>query len=289
MARIPARLRRLVVSTFALVLLSLAMVQACSVGWTPDIFVRKYRPDLPKDFYSGNLGILQNTYFRFNLIAAYRYLNGGRLAANEIIPDHRWDYLYETDPDSDRYAWNRSSDEQESDTDGSRKWLAARNRFATALDTITSERALPEGSDSQFAEDFLNCTQGAFSTAADTLQARLIAWGKDSSAFVDWLHGQDAVFANCDGNAAVQVPPAPASAPSLLKQDRAYQMAAAEFYSMQFDAARASFKAISQDELSPWHGIAGLLVVRSIGQASNTDSAFRLKQRVGGYGSAESG
>ena len=60
------------------VLFTLVAAKACSPGWTPDVFVRKYRPDVPRDFYGGKLGILQETYYRFNLVAAYRYLKWRR-------------------------------------------------------------------------------------------------------------------------------------------------------------------------------------------------------------------
>jgi hypothetical protein len=49
-----------------------------------------------------------------------------------------------------------------------------------------------------------------------------------------------------------------------MQADRAYQIAAAEFYAGQFDAASADFLRIAADRSSPWHGIAPYLAARAL-------------------------
>ena len=245
------------------VLLTLLTAQACSPGWTPDVFVRKYRPDVPRDYYSGRLGILQETYYRFNLVAAYRYLNGGVLAASEVVPDRRWDYQSEGDPESDSYAWRQTREDAAQPEDGSARWSTMRAQFAAdAIVSPTVEHAAP-GAENQY-EQFTNCTPGAFATAANTLAKRVSMWGKDSPLLQDWIRGQDAVFHHCDDDAAAMPVPAPAGAPLLLKQDRVYQIAAAEFYALRFEAARVDFRWIAEDKASPWSAIAPFLVARTM-------------------------
>ena len=246
------------------VLFTLVAAQACSPGWTPDVFVRKYRPDVPRDFYSGKLGILQETYYRFNLVAAYRYLNGGALAASEMVPDRRWDYLHEDDPDSDSYAWQQTREDAVEPGDGSAAWKTVRAQFAVdGIVAPTVEHAVA-AQQSNLEQQFINCTPGAFATAADTVAKRAATWGKDSPMLQDWIRGQDAVFHHCDDDAAAMPGAVPAGAPLLLKQDRAYQVAAAEFYAIQFEAARRDFQRIAADKASPWSAIAPFLVARTM-------------------------
>src|ERR1017187_1222968 len=52
-------------------------------GFLSDVFVRKLRPDNPKEFAAGKLGVLLPTYPRADLVVAFRYLNGGILSATE--------------------------------------------------------------------------------------------------------------------------------------------------------------------------------------------------------------
>lgn len=58
-------------------------VQACGPFFFDDVFVRSLRPDHPKLFAQGKLGVLLPTYPRADLTVAYRYLNGGSLTAEE--------------------------------------------------------------------------------------------------------------------------------------------------------------------------------------------------------------
>jgi hypothetical protein len=94
--------------------------------------------------------------------------------------------------------------------------------------------------------------------------------------------GPDHYFPGGDFRSALRSRPAeppipsalPADAVRWMKADRAYQIAAAEFYAGQFDAASADFLRIAGDRLSPWHGIASYLAARApIREATIVDPA----------------
>ena len=85
-----------------------------------------------------------------------------------------------------------------------------------------------------------------------------------------WLTTQDTVFQNCSGGATIPSDLG-AAAPFWLRKDRQYQIAAAYFYSLDFDKARAKFEEIAADSESPWHETADYLVARTlVRQASLT-------------------
>jgi hypothetical protein len=133
-------------------------------------------------------------------------------------------------------------------------WLTTRNNaLGTGNVPAVSEYKTVETKLGGYSEtdSELNCTDGAFLTAAKTLEARTKTWGADSAELKEWVHGQDAVFANCTG--AQSMPDA--ARPEwklLLREDRAYQIAAAEFYAGKYDDAVRDFEAIGKDASSPW-------------------------------------
>jgi hypothetical protein len=63
--------------------LSCAAAQACGPDFHPDTFVRTNRPDLPRQFVQGQLGLLQPGFAPADLLVAYRYLDGGTLDSSE--------------------------------------------------------------------------------------------------------------------------------------------------------------------------------------------------------------
>ena len=64
-----------------------------------------------------------------------------------------------------------------------------------------------------------------------------------------------------------------------MKADRAYQIAAAEFYAGKFDDARQAFEAIGKDASSPWQGISRYLEARClVRQAFNSISGNNADQ-----------
>jgi len=116
----------------------------------------------------------------------------------------------------------------------------------------------------------------ALSLAARTLQEHLKAYGKDSAAVRSWLDAQVKVF-------AWELPTAAEPGlPLRIRQDRAYQLAAAQFYREDYLTAIASFRAVAADPASPWCGWAKYLVARIHAKAgaiagSDLDAAEALK------------
>ena len=247
--------------------LSLAAAQACGPDFSPDIFVRPNRPDLPKQYVQGSLGLLQPSFPRADLLVAYRYLSGGTLDEAE---QKGWAPTYsEFEQDAPRAAVTGDSAASTPKTPVA-LWMQARGAFPQAsAGTISQQRPIKIqlASGSEYNDSFLNCADDAFRTATATLADRAARWGSGSAALADWLRGQDAVFANCSGGSVAPAPAAQAS-PALLVSDRAYQAAAAHFYSLALPAATQEFLAIGRDKASPWQPIAGYLAARAMVRAA---------------------
>ncbi len=113
---------------------------------------------------------------------------------------------------------------------------------------------------------YVNCGDSAFLTAARTLRARRPASGLAMAELVAWAEAQDVVFSNCgrssDDPPAVPAPLGPDASPAA-RADRAYQIAAARFYSGRFGEAEAGFNAIAQDDSSPWRTWGRYLAARA--------------------------
>ena len=255
-------------------------VQACGPFFSEDVFVRKLGADHPADFVAGKLGVILPTYNRADLTFAYRYLDGGVLSPEEQKPFQP-----------------KSSDEQArgletENTKGSPNptyysepagpadlWLDVRGRYAPPHPEVhpVKQFNVVYRAGSFLAGEYENCLADAFRTAVATLESRAKTWGPQSPELADWIKAQDAVFSNCAGDShpyftspdkpvihPAQPTDAPSNAPLLLRQDRAYQKAAAQFYAAQFAPSRAGFQAIAQDSGSPWRGIARYLVARTL-------------------------
>jgi tetratricopeptide (TPR) repeat protein len=127
---------------------------------------------------------------------------------------------------------------------------------------VYREIALHE-SNTEFYSRYLNCPQDAFRQALDTLKLRTQQFGEMSSVVQNWIEAQKTVFENCSavGTAPGDLPP---SAPAIARADRAYQQAAAYFYAGEYDEAVSAFRAIAEDQASPWSTIAPYLVARAL-------------------------
>lgn len=254
--------RSFVSSLLLVCIFALLSAQACGPDFAPDAFVRKLRPDKPKEFATGKLGVLLPTYPRTDLTVAFRYLNGGTLnAAEQAAYTPTYNY---TDPEWEQ-QWNTQSAQQAAD-DPVAVWRKLRARFSGAAQAVQTQKTDttqdPGGYTQQSSYD--NCNADAFRSAAATLQARAKAWGGQSADLADWLHAQDTVFNNC-AQGPLQLPaPAPATSSALLKADRAYQQAAALFYAASFPDARKGFEAVAPDANSPWRTIAPYLAARCL-------------------------
>ena len=121
------------------------------------------------------------------------------------------------------------------------------------------------------------------------------SYGSDSKDVKEWVAAQDQVFQNCAGGKSI--PDEPDAAKVMwLQKDRAYQVAAAKFYSLDYEDAKNRFAQIAQDSESPWRETADYLVGRTlIRQASlmkdspkandyYAEAASRLEGIAGGSG-----
>ncbi len=126
---------------------------------------------------------------------------------------------------------------------------------------------------------FPNCAKNAFEVALQTLKDRAASYGAEDKNVRDWLAAQDTVFENCSAGAHI---PAELGAGSVtwLRKDRDYQIAAAHFYSLKFDEARARFEKIASDVESPWQEIAGYLVARTLIRQGSLGGDEKKKQEL---------
>jgi hypothetical protein len=261
-----------------------------SCAFAPDevVFTQRTDPDAPYARYAaGRLGIVQPTYRVRHLVVAYNTLSGRGLGPAEqsgaVAVDNHYNAYPAAPPDGS------STPHTEPPANGG----------AVALPFWS---AAPDGDDrkvpGQDWETFTNCLADAFSNANATLADRRARYGKpgapDTPALTDWIAGQKAVFSNCGGPG--QTPqPAPENAPLWLRQDRAYQTAAAQFYALDYDQALTGFRAIAGDRSSPWSLLARYLIARVYIRKATVPEVFHAnrpeetqieKERVTGFAQA---
>jgi len=201
-------------------------------------FVRTTRPDdRYSDYLKGRIGVPQATYRLRHLAAAYDWMNGHGLTASE------------------------------------QKQMAALDDAINGTDNLAMDSPkMREVPGSQY-ESYVNCLGDAFQTAERTHQARKAAYANDPASIANWEKGQAAVFSNCTGNQKTLPDAAPANAPLWLKQDRAYQMAAAKFYTADYDGAIADLQGIVADKGSPWRNTARLVIARAMIRRATDNNA----------------
>ena len=233
----------------------------CGPGYTTPLFDTHRAPDNPyTDYAAGQLGILKPTFRRSVLFAAYRYIAGSGLSGNEqkAVVD----------------VWNaeiHNKDFSDNSVETAVKaWVAKRKEAVgdeEETPAIYVER--PYGG----YDFFPNCSKNAFETAVEALTERIASHGKDNANVKEWVAAQDQVFGNCSSGKQMP-PPAPIGSPDWLQKDREYQIAAAAFYSMDYQDAKRRFAEIAQDTESPWQETADYLVARTlIRQASLSQSS----------------
>lgn len=261
--------RTLAIALAALLLLnSTTPARACGPFFTEPIFVFENSPDLPfEEFTNGKIGIVLPTFGRKTLVIAYRYLNGGS---------------FSTDEQTELIAALKGKAPEDDGTAAVKAWVKARKDVLgddQKLPEIYTERQNGEGYDF-----FPNCTRNAFEVATETLKDRVARYGADDKNVRTWLTTQDIVFQNCSRGA--QVPgELGAESPAWLRKDRDYQIAAAHFYSLNFDEARARFERIATDVESPWQELAPYLVARTLVRQASLTGTDELKRE--GYQRAE--
>jgi hypothetical protein len=225
--------------------------EACGPFFTDAIFVYSKHPDFPLEkFAGGMIGIVEPTWARSYLVVAYRSLSGNSLSGPEAAAmKSLWEERL-------NLSGGVAFDELVT------KWKEARGKVpgiaAAAEINVFRNREKPNE-----YESYLNCQSDAFETAIATLNDRTSKLGADSSQLRDWIAAQDVVFSNCGGGR--QIPEAAASDQNpLSRADRAYQIAAANFYSGGFDEAKQQFDAIAKDGSSPWRDRAPYLAARAM-------------------------
>ncbi len=249
-------------SSVALLLVAAFLSSAlpCGPSYITPIFDTRSAPDSPyTEFAAGRLGIIKPTFRRSVLFAAYRYIAGSGMSPYEqkAIIDvwnaeiHNKGFL-DNSVETAVKAWVEKRKEVMGDED--------------KTPSIYVER--PYGG----YDFFPNCARNAFETAVATLSERISSHGKDNANVRNWASAQDQVFGNCA--TGKQTPdPVPLGAPQWLEKDRSYQIAAASFYSMDYEDAKRRFTEIALDTESPWQETSDYLVARTlIRQASLSKS-----------------
>jgi hypothetical protein len=245
-----------------LVFAFIANALPCGPAYLTPIFEYKHAPENPfANFAAGRLGIVKPSYNRSVLFAAYRYLNGGGFSAGEqkaLVEVWEAEFANKTYEDDDI-------------SESVKAWIAKRKEVVGKEETppeIYVER-------NYGGYDFFpNCTKNAFEVATETLSSRITSYGSDDKDVKEWISAQDKVFVNCASGKQIPEAADP-SRPEWLQKDRAYQIAAAEFYSLD-EGAKRHFLEIALDDASPWKETADYLVGRTlIRQASLTKDEAR--------------
>jgi hypothetical protein len=240
-------LRTVIAVLLAMMLFNSTTALACGPFMLDAVFVYTVHPAYPLErFAAGRIGVLQPTYARSYLYVAYRHLAGSPFtAAEQQALIQLWKERLE-------FA---SSDSEE---DLTKVWLDVRQKVATGDPEMSLYRSREKPNQ---WESYLNCRKDAFDTAAATLNARIAKYGAQSQAVKTWVEAQDEVFSNCSGGSFIPAQ-LPAEADALMHADRAYQIAAANFYSTNLDEAMKDFESIAADADSPWQQPAVYLIAR---------------------------
>lgn len=234
----------------ALVAAQTSPARACGPSFVEPVFAFDSRAENFGAFARGEIGVVTPRFNRTFLTVAYRYFNNRPFTAREQqdLVDV-WRAQYE------------SKDANERDTNQAvANWIAARKKVLPnePEPKIYTDRNYDGG-----YNFFPNCTRSAFETATATLENRAAQHGAGDKNVQEWLRGQDKVFNNCaaDKNAVSEVG---ANAPEWLKNDRDYQIAAAQFYATDYDNAIRNFSDIANNQNSIWRNTANYLVARTL-------------------------
>jgi tetratricopeptide (TPR) repeat protein len=260
------RLYSFIAGLLALVLLTTSSVSACGPSTLEAIFVYTLHPGYPLErFAAGRIGVLQPSYARSYLYVAYRYLEDAPFTPDEqkAIAE-----LWKQRLD---FGWSAG------DEDWVKSWLEARRKVvATDPAPISVYRSREKPNE---YETYLNCQKDSFDTAIATLNERIAKYGAGSETVKTWLEGQDQVFSNCAGGSSIPAELA-ANADVLARADRSYQIAAADFYSTNYEEARKRFEAIAADSTSPWRQNAIYLVARALTRKGSLGPAEQKQESL---------
>jgi len=233
-------LARLVCATAIAAAVAAGYVIACGPFMTLMRPSEAIRPAQLQPYDRGELGVVREHFARRYLVQAFRRFSGKPPIAVAPKPPVYTPYV----PEKDRGA--------------QLQWRDLHKRVTGVDPAFDTDRRIAQ------YQLITNCLDDTFASAARTGQARVDKYGASSPEVREWFRAQDAVLANCSGDTLVLPDPAPASADALTKADRAYQIAAAHFYAMEFDEAEKGFRRIAADATSPWRPYGRYLVGRAM-------------------------
>ncbi len=162
------------------------------------LFQSHVHPDLPFDqFAAGRLGIIQPTWRRSYLYAAYRYMDGSGFDAGEqqaLVAMWNKSLGLGKSPAGS----SQSPEDQQNADKVTSEWIAARNKVpgVDAIEEINVYRLAPVEYGSF---NHANCNDSSFHTAAATLETMIGKFGLSSPQVKRWVDAQDQVFDNCSG------------------------------------------------------------------------------------------
>jgi hypothetical protein len=220
--------------------------QSCGPFFTEAIFVL-HQPESREELMKGNPGIIWPDFGFVDLALAYRAMQGPVFTAAEIEGERVRQVATDGVNENAR---------QHSTMSGMDLWVKARGEGGKPI-------AVDANVPGQQWQSYGNCLDDAFATAAKTLQSRQRENAADKAALAAWVVGQDQVFSNCGGLGDMPSEIG-ASSPEWLRQDRAYQSAAAHFYRAEWQPAQADFTAIAADKSSSWHDLASYMIARAM-------------------------
>lgn len=259
--------RRLIAVSVAIVLLNGTTALACGPFTLEAVFVHTVHPTYPlAEFAAGRIGVVQPSYARSYLYTAYRYLSGASFSPSEQkalveLWKHRLDFSADDNP-----------------TDWSKMWLEARKKVPGVQDRgeIDVYRAREKPNEYEF---YVNCNKDSFETATKVLADRTLEYRDDSASLLSWVNAQDQVFTNCSSGNSIP-DPLPADARRLAREDRAYQIAAAHFYTASFDEARKRFEEIAAEPDGTWRFVAAYMVARTLIRKASLGAAEQKQESL---------
>ncbi|MBC7797362.1 MAG: hypothetical protein H7Z37_10855 [Pyrinomonadaceae bacterium] len=236
-------------------------INACGPSFLQPIFEFEHRGESFEDYARGEIGVVRPDFNRSFLFAAYRQFNNSPFTANE-----------QKDLNAVWQAEFENTDVNEGDTNAAIKtWIESRKKVLT---NEAEPKIYTANTYNNSYELSPNCTKNAFETAAKTLDNRAKTYSATDENVKNWARAQDAVFTLCSSQEKVLPVEATSNAPQWLKNDREYQIAAANFYAMNFDDAKARFEKIAANRDSVWNETANYLIARNyIRQASLENKA----------------
>jgi hypothetical protein len=142
----------------AIIIFNSSNLPSCAPDFPDAVFTEKHIPPLP-DYVQGHLGVLQPTYWRKYLFAAFRYLSDRPLTEKEI---HSF-----LNPSN-----TATEPEFSSESPGLYAWQAARKKVSDIEPMPYIDVYRNDTAENQW-RFFKNCSDDAFKTAARTLEARI--------------------------------------------------------------------------------------------------------------------